>query len=81
MTKKVSLVIDGKKIEAEPGTTIVKAAKANGIFIPTLCHHPDLKPSGSCGICVVNIDGFRNPERACTTKVTEGMEITTNTKT
>jgi NADP-reducing hydrogenase subunit HndD len=81
MTKKVSLVIDGKKIEAEPGTTIVKAAKANGIFIPTLCHHPDLKPSGSCGICVVDIVGRRQPERACTTQVGEGMEITTNNKT
>jgi iron-only hydrogenase group A len=81
MTKMVSLVIDGKKIEAEPGTTIVKAAKANGIFIPTLCHHPDLKPSGSCGICVVDIVGRRQPERACTTQVGEGMEITTNNKT
>jgi NADP-reducing hydrogenase subunit HndD len=81
MTKKVSLVIDGKKIEAEPGTTIVKAAKANGVFIPTLCHHPDLKPSGSCGICVVDIVGRRQPERACTTQVEEGMEITTNNKT
>lgn len=80
MDKKVSLVIDGKKIETCACNTIVEAAKENGIYIPTLCYHPDLKPSGSCGICVVDIEGRRQPERACTTKVSEGLEITTNSK-
>jgi len=80
MGKQVSIVIDGKTIETCACNTIVKAAKENGIHIPTLCYHPDLKPSGSCGICIVDIEGFRQPERACTTKVQEGMVITTNTK-
>ena len=64
-----------------PGTSILDAAEQIGIKIPKLCHHPDLKPSGSCGICVVDIVGRRQPERACTTQVADGMEITTNTKT
>lgn len=81
MSKMVQLVIDSKSIETSSENTIVKAAKENGIYIPTLCHHPDLKPSGSCGICVVDIVGRRQPERACTTQVADGMEITTNTKT
>ncbi len=80
MAKTVSLTIDGKQIETSADNTIVKAAKENGIFIPTLCYHPDLKPSGSCGICVVDIEGRRQPERSCSTKVMEGMNITTNTK-
>ncbi|NOR45299.1 MAG: ferredoxin, partial [Candidatus Delongbacteria bacterium] len=80
MAKQVSIVIDGKKIETCACNTIVDVAKENGIHIPTLCYHPDIKPSGSCGLCIVDIEGFRQPERSCTTKVQEGMVITTNTK-
>lgn len=80
MVKTVSIQINGVKIEACTDITIVQAAKENGIYIPTLCYHTDLKPSGSCGICVVEIEGRKNPERACTTKVANGMVITTNNK-
>lgn len=80
MAKTVSITINGQQFETCAENTIVKAAKEQGIHIPTLCYHPDLKPSGSCGICVVEIEGHRAPERACTTKVADGMNITTNTK-
>jgi NADH dehydrogenase/NADH:ubiquinone oxidoreductase subunit G len=51
----VNLVIDGKKIAAEEGATILAAARENGIVIPTLCHHESLDPSGACRLCVVEI--------------------------
>ncbi len=51
----VNLVIDGKKIEAEAGTTILAAARDNGIVIPTLCHHESIDPSGACRLCVVEV--------------------------
>jgi len=49
----VSLHIDYKKIYAESGTTILEAARQNGITIPTLCYHPRLKPLGHCRLCIV----------------------------
>ena len=49
----VNLTIDGRAIQAKPGSTILEVAKENGIFIPFLCYHPALKPIGSCRICVV----------------------------
>ncbi len=51
----VNLVIDGKNIEAEAGTTILAAARENGIVIPTLCHHESVEPSGACRLCVVEV--------------------------
>ena len=51
----VSLTIDGKPVQVAPGTTLLLAAKANHIDIPTLCYHPELKPEGHCRLCVVEI--------------------------
>ena len=47
----VKLTIDNKEVEVEKGTSILDAAKSAQIKIPTLCHHPDLPPTASCGIC------------------------------
>ena len=76
----VNLTIDGRAIQAKPGSTILEVAKANGIFIPYLCYHPALKPIGSCRICVVDVKpGPPRPIPACATTVTEGMEVVTTT--
>ncbi len=76
----VNLTIDGRAIQAKPGSTILEVAKANGIFIPYLCYHPALKPIGSCRICVVDVKpGPPRPIPACATPVTEGMEVVTDT--
>ncbi|MGB8992984.1 MAG: molybdopterin-dependent oxidoreductase [Desulfobaccales bacterium] len=75
----VNLTIDGRAIQAKKGSTILDVAKANGIFIPSLCYHPALKPIGSCRICVVEIKpGPPRPLPACATPVNEGMEVVTN---
>jgi formate dehydrogenase alpha subunit len=76
----VNLTIDGRAIQAKPGSTILEVAKENGIFIPFLCYHPALKPIGSCRICVVDVKpGPPRPIPACATPVTEGMEVVTET--
>ncbi len=69
----VKFVIDGKECMSEEGTQLIKAAKDNGIYIPSLCNYPGIPPKGSCRICTVLIAG--RPATACTTKVYEGMEI------
>ncbi len=76
----VNLTIDGRAIQAKPGSTILEVAKENGIFIPFLCYHPALKPIGSCRICVVDVKpGPPRPIPACATPVSEGMEVVTDT--
>lgn len=78
MSDKVKLYIDGKEVEVNKDSTILDAAKKTGANIPTLCYHPDLKPTGACGLCVVEIEGSPVPKRSCCTPVSEGMKITTN---
>ncbi len=78
MEKLIKLYIDGKEVEVPEGTTILKAAEKVGAYIPTLCYHPDLRPTGSCGVCVVEIEGSPVPKRACCTPVAEGMKVKTN---
>jgi formate dehydrogenase alpha subunit len=75
----VSLVIDGVKVSAEKGATVLEAAESAGIYIPTLCYHPDLTPYGACRLCVVEIENIRGLPTACTTPATEGMVVHTNT--
>ena len=76
----VNLVINGQKITAKPGMTVLEAALAAGIYIPTLCYYPDLKPYGGCRVCVIEIEGMRGLPTSCTTPVTEGMIVHTETE-
>lgn len=73
----VNITINGQKINAPAGSTILKAAKQAGIDIPTLCDHPELVPIGACRICVVEVTGQRTLITACTFPINEGMEIQT----
>lgn len=76
----IKLTIDGKMVEVEAGTTVLNAAKALEIDIPTLCHDPRLKPYGACRLCVVEIEGMRKPVTSCTTPATDGMVVQTNSQ-
>ncbi|HRR34939.1 MAG TPA: NADH-dependent [FeFe] hydrogenase, group A6 [Kiritimatiellia bacterium] len=78
MSNLVQLEINGIPVEVPAGTTILDAAKAVHVKIPTLCHHPDLKPWAACGICVVRNSGSPKLLRACCTEVAPGMKITTH---
>lgn len=73
----ISLTIDGTTLFAQENATILQAAKDAGIQIPTLCHHPRLTTIGSCGLCLVEIDGHTDPQQACSTPVTDGMVVNT----
>ncbi|MDD3690446.1 MAG: 2Fe-2S iron-sulfur cluster-binding protein, partial [Synergistaceae bacterium] len=72
-TRQIKAVINGREIISEPGVTILQAARANGIRIPSLCDHPALPPSGACRVCLVEVE--KNPKLlpACTTPLTDGM--------
>jgi formate dehydrogenase beta subunit len=77
MTDKIYLMIDGTDVEAEKGMTVLEAARNAGIYIPTLCYHPDLLPYGGCRLCIVEIEKMRGYPTACTTPATDGMMVTT----
>ncbi len=76
----IKLTIDGKKISAEEGKTVLEIATNAGIYIPNLCYHPDIPPIGACRLCVVEIDGMKGFPTSCTTKVSDGMVVHTSKK-
>ena len=76
----VNINIDGIKLKVSKDITILDAATENNIYIPNLCHHPDLVPSGNCRMCMVEIEGRRGQIIACKTPVEEGMIIRTESQ-
>ncbi|NQU04038.1 MAG: (2Fe-2S)-binding protein [Syntrophaceae bacterium] len=76
----VRVWINGQECEVPAGTTILKAAEELGTYIPTLCYHPYLKPSGNCRLCAVEIEGQRGLPASCSNVVTDGMKIKTDTE-
>jgi len=69
----LSLTIDGRPCKAKPGQTIAEAARAAGIYIPTLCNYEGLRPVGSCRVCTVRVGG--RYMAACTQIASEGMVV------
>jgi len=80
MNDNVTIIIDGKEISVPKETTILAAARALGIEIPTLCYHPKLLPIGSCRLCLVEIEGYEKPVTSCTTPVVTSMKVTTQSE-
>jgi bidirectional [NiFe] hydrogenase diaphorase subunit len=74
------LAIDGQMISAEEDQTILGAARDAGIVIPTLCHLEGVPDMGACRMCLVEIKGMPKLMPACVTKVSEGMEVSTNSE-
>ncbi|MBU0512233.1 MAG: (2Fe-2S)-binding protein [Chloroflexi bacterium] len=75
----VNMSIDGQKIQAETGQTILQVAREADIYIPVLCDHPALPPEGACRICLVEIEKQRNLQPACTFPVSDGLVVHTKT--
>ena len=75
-----SITIDGKKIEFEPGQTIIQAARKNGIEIPHFCWHPKLSVSGNCRVCLVEIENMPKLVISCATLAADGMVVFTNSE-
>lgn len=76
----ISLTINGLEVKAEPGMTVLQAAQAHGIYIPTLCYLPQLRPAGACRMCVVEVEQMRGYPSACTVPVLDGMVVRTETE-
>lgn len=75
----ITLTIDGIKVQAEEGETILQAAKRAGIRIPTLCYLEGLSPRGSCRLCLVEVRNWGGRlVPACATPVQEGLEVVAN---
>lgn len=72
--------INGKEITTVAGKNILEAALENNIEIPHLCHDERIEAYGGCGLCIVEVEGMPKLARACSTPVTNGMVITTETK-
>jgi predicted molibdopterin-dependent oxidoreductase YjgC len=74
---KINLTIDGRKVSAQPGQTILDVAQQSGINIPILCHHPLLPAEGACRVCLVEIERQRSLQPACTFPATDGLVVHT----
>ncbi|MEO5377792.1 MAG: NADH-quinone oxidoreductase subunit NuoG [Magnetococcus sp. DMHC-6] len=74
------LIIDGKEISVQPGTTIMEAAKKLGVFIPHFCYHPKLSISGNCRMCLVEVEKMPKPVASCAMPVSEGMVVHTDSE-
>ncbi len=72
-------VINGRPGEWPEGATILDALRASGVRVPTLCHDNRLKPYGGCRLCIVQVAGWAKPAAACTTPLTDGMQVETHT--
>jgi formate dehydrogenase (NADP+) beta subunit len=77
MLSMIKLNIDGRDIEAAEGRSILQASLDAGIYIPFLCHHPDLTPTGDCGLCLVEVAGSNDLVISCNTLATSGMVVAT----
>lgn len=76
----INLTINGQKVTAPAGSTILETAKANGIYIPTLCYDEAVEIYGACGLCVVEAEGVPKLLRSCSAKISEGMVIHTESE-
>ena len=73
----ITITIDGKQIQTEQGTSVLEAALQNNIYIPHICHHPDLKDISACKLCYVQVEGQDKPVTSCMLKAEDGMNIVT----
>lgn len=78
--KMINLIVDGQRLQAKEGKTLLQVAQDNGIYIPTLCHHEAIEPYGACRLCLVEIrrNGRSRIVTSCLYPVEEGLEVKTN---
>lgn len=76
----IKLTINGKEVTTPLGSTILEAARQNGIYIPTLCYDEAVEVYGACGLCVVEAEGIPKLLRSCSAKAADGMVIHTESE-
>jgi NADH-quinone oxidoreductase subunit G len=75
----LTITVDGKAVEANPGELLIAAAERAGTYIPRFCYHPRMRPVGMCRMCLVEVVGPRGPQLqpSCMIPVADGMEVIT----
>jgi len=81
MSEMITFTIDGRKVSAKRGETILKVARREGIYIPTMCYLEKTNPAASCRLCVVEAEGVDGMVLSCQTPPTEGLAVITNNNT
>ena len=83
MAEVVTIIVDGRELEVPADELLIKAAEDNGNYIPRFCWHPRMKPVGMCRMCLVELETpqGRILTTACTTSVTDGMAVDTQSDT
>ena len=79
MADLVKLTIDGRAVEAAPGTLVINAAKRAGIEVPAFCYYEGFRPQAACRMCLVEVEKTPKLQTACTLAVAEGMVVRTET--
>lgn len=72
-----TMLIDGQEVSFREGETIYEVSQRHAKFIPTLCYDPRLEAFGACRLCVVEVEGVKNPVASCTAKALPGMKVKT----
>ena len=78
-SEEVELTVDGQQIRVPTGTPIYDAIIGLGKTLPSMCYHYTFSPFGSCGICLVEVEGKKAPVRSCSSNVAPGMVVRTDT--
>lgn len=76
----ITLRLDGRQVEAQPDQTILEVAKANGVYIPTLCDDPILKPVGVCRVCLVEDETRGTLLASCVAPAAPDMKVSTSSE-
>ena len=78
----VTVTVNGRAVEAQPGELLIEVAERAGSFIPRFCYHPRMEPVGVCRMCLVEVDGPRGPslQPACFLRVNDGMTVNTESE-
>src|SRR5688500_560451 len=73
----IQLTIDGRTVESKYGVSLYDVISRTGKIVPAMCNHYTYDPFGSCGMCLLMVEGNKAPVRSCTAKATGGMQVRT----
>ncbi len=76
----LTVMVDGQRLSARPGETVLEAARRAGVEVPTLCHDERMKPTGACRMCLVDVSDSRRMAPACRHPVSDGLVIQTESE-
>ncbi len=75
-----TLFINDVEVTVSPGTSILEACRAEEVSVPYFCYHPELSVAANCRMCLVEVEGMNKPAASCSTPVSEGMKVYTQSE-